>query len=205
MPAQHGLELRFGEVGEAGVEIDRPALVLRGIEDRRPVLVGDAGQPHLVRLGDEQDAVVAQLRAALNLLDRLLHIPEWQRGQQHEPLRIGARELDQVIVVGPDALDLERGVLDRHERVVGEREQVRVQRLAVDAVLVHALQARSGLERARVGVVDRGRVLWRELVPACDGPVGYARQHAPADHPAVASEPFVEDDVRDVVTPSGHG
>jgi hypothetical protein len=110
-----------------------------------------------------------------------------------------------VVVVGTDARDLQLRILDLHEGVVREGQQVRVERLAVDSVLVHPLNPRLCVKRPGVGVVDGRRVLRRKVVPSSHRPVRHTGQLAAADHPTIAAEALVEFDVRDIVAPLGHG
>ena len=149
------------------MEVDAQAQILGRVPHGVPVRVGQHRRiAEEVRLLREQHALVAELEAAIDLRDRLVHVPEGDGHDRQQPLRIDGGPLVQEVVVGADAGEHELGVLKLEEVLIPEARHVRVDDVGVHPVLVHALQALRRVVGAGVEVLEGRRVGRRPLAPA---------------------------------------
>src|SRR5262249_58599398 len=88
------------EGARGDVEGDREVAGLRGLPDRVPVPVAEDRLAVRLRLAGEEHALVAELRAALDLLHRRGDVPERRGEDRGEAARGGRDPLDQGVVVG---------------------------------------------------------------------------------------------------------
>jgi len=79
---------------------------------------------------------------SLDLLNGLLDTPEGQRDHRQQAVRVRARPIDEEIVVGPNALEHQRRLLEPQKAPRPEAAEIGIEDHRVDALLVHQLQSR---------------------------------------------------------------
>ena len=177
----------LGEVAAADVEADRQPGVGGHRPQRIPMPVTQQRETELLGFAREQDAPMPARRAPFDLGDRGLEVPVGDRHDRDEALRRRLDPVEEPVVVGADARELELGVGERQERLAPEAADVRVERVRPHADLVHVPQARGRVVRGGrhlVHVPRRGR---ERLGPAGDR--GVTDGHDPlraAEAPGVA-------------------
>jgi hypothetical protein len=160
---------RGGGVAAAQVEVHGHAGVDGRGPEAVPVGVAEVGQPEAPRLAGEQQPPMAGARAALDLRDRGVEVPE--RGGHHgdEPVRVGRRPVAQEVVVGPDAHQLELVVLQPQEPLAAEAGHVGVEHLGPQPDLVHVGQPGVGVVGRGVAVLVGPRPVREGLAPSGGG------------------------------------
>ena len=128
---------RRRHLAAADVEVDREPGLLRDRPQRVPVRLAEVGQPEALRFTGEEDAAVARVEVALDLLDRLVDVPERHGHDREQPACVGRRPVAQEVVVRAHAHELELVVADAEEALAAEAGDVRVEHLRPDADLVH--------------------------------------------------------------------
>ena len=171
-------------VAGGDVEVDRQALLLRGGPHRVPVPIGELWPSERARVLREHDALVAGRRAALDLAQRLVEVPERQRGHGQEALGVSLAELGLVVVVRADHPQLELLVGDLADRAGVEHRHVGVQHLGVDAVVVHPAQPRRSASQVAgsASVQCRGWSGGYSAQPACAAAPAEVTRWPPMNH-----------------------
>jgi hypothetical protein len=164
-----------------------------------PVLVSQQRLTVVLGLVAHQDRLVAEVRAALDLLDGSLDVPE--RHGRHTLQSVGVRRapLDEEVVVAPHAVEDELRVSHLAEGARAKATDVGIENLGVDLLLVHEGEACLGVVhgirdlRIAGGEVRRRPGVARHRVRA-----GHAHDLA-TRHPQVATLPLL--DVGDAIAP----
>ena len=142
-------------------------------------------------------------RGALDLLDRCFDVPEGQGHHRQQAIQVGARPVDEEVVVGADALEHQLGLAEAQEAARAEAAEVRIEHHRVDLLFVHEREPRLRVVRGgRDVVVAHRNVRVRARVAGHRVEAGPARRLV-ADEPHVAA--FDLADVRHLVAPlAGH-
>ncbi len=133
------------------------------------MLLAEEGQPEPLGFAGEQNPAMPGGRAALDLLHARVDVPERHRHDRDQATRVGRSPVAQEVVVGLDAGELERVVLDLQELLAAEPGDVGVEHLGPDALAVHVLQAGAGVVRRWMHVLIGGRSAGKRLRPAGKG------------------------------------
>ena len=183
------------------MERDRQARVGGRVPERVPVVVTEEG--FAVRLGvaSEQDALDPELGDPLDLLDRLLHVPERDRRVGDEALGRRGDPLDLKVVPGAHALEHQLGLVELEEALRGEAGDVGIEDLRVDAGLVHHLEPLVHVKRGGVSSFVGGRRVGELALPTSEHARGSSRDLLVADKPGVDAL-VVLLDVQNLVAPT---
>ncbi len=154
------------------MDMHRQTQILRGLPQR---LVGAAVERLAARIGRQHRAAqTLELGDALDLVNPGLHVVGRDQGDSDQAVGIGAAELGQEIVIGAQAGVLQFEIVKQKQ---GPDSQVGVQRLRVDAVDIHVLEALDRIPAAFAGFfpVNLGRLVLFELMPGLDAHPQVAR------------------------------
>ena len=159
------------------------------------------GQTVTLGLPGEQDAAGPERDAPLDLLDRGVDVPERRRHHRQQPAEIRRGPLDQEVVVGRHAQQLQLVAVELQEVLAAEAAHVGVQDLRPDPGLVHVRQPGVRPVRARMAVLVGLGVLRGEGRPSRRSGDPDRGEPLALDHPGVRRA--VAHDVRHVVAVLG--
>ena len=176
----------LADVAAADVEVDRqgPRPAPRPRADPSASRRGRGART--LRFAGEKDAAMPGRGAALELAHVGVDVPERHRHDGDQPSRVGRRPVTQEVVVGLDADELERVIVDLQEFLAAEAGDVRIEHLRPDAVAIHQLQPGVRVVRGGVHVLVGRRSAGERF-----GPAGECRDPGRVDlHPV--QEPDVD-------------